>query len=269
MTMSNHPIKSRCRAAFTLVELLLVIAIIGVLASLALAVVAGAQDEARRSATVARLGQIRAMVLNRIEGYEFRRLPVRLKDFGVGTGQDGLLYLRRVTNRIIADMINVELPRKGSQMDQPAFPSKELRGWLNDPNNPNVVGVDVNALILDLESKRSMIVIQLEQIMKYLDSPSEGLAFVLSTTDVDGTTGVDALGSKAFIDIDVPPDGLMSVVDAWNEEIKFYFYLTDEHGNLYMNSDGPRDLSELVRDVNVEDIPIHNIVVEFETTNPL
>ena len=136
MANSNRQNNNRSRAAFTLVELLLVIAIIGVLASLALAVVAGAQDEARRSATVARLGQIRAMMLDRIEDYEFRRIPVRLKDFKVGQNGDRD-ELQRVTNRIIADMINVEMPREivgeGSNQTVGQFPSAKLVSWLARP----------------------------------------------------------------------------------------------------------------------------------------
>ncbi len=260
MSNLNQQFNNRRRAAFTLVELLLVVAIIGVLASLALAVVAGAQNEARRSATVARLGQIRAMMLDRIESYEFRRVPLDLQRFKVGDDGSGTLNrdeVRQVNNRIIADMINTEMPRAeagGLGSNLGIFPSNKLQNWLrnvlgnrtmDEPEYPPGTRCS-EALIKELgydngRGQESMILRQLRSLAlqksrNFLDTSSEGLWFVLLTTDVDGTSGVDALGSRAFADDD--GDGLMSVVDAWNDEIEFAFYVADENGNLYSDARG-------------------------------
>jgi prepilin-type N-terminal cleavage/methylation domain-containing protein len=297
MTNSKHSNGNRIRAAFTLVELLLVIAIIGVLASLALAVVAGAQNEARRSATVARLGQIRAMILNRIESYEYRRVPLSLQRFKVGDDGSGTLNrdeVRQVTNRIIADMINTEMPRAeagGLGTNLGLFPSNKFQSWLrnvlgnrmmDEPQYPPGT-LCSEALIKELgydggQGQESMILRQLRSLAlqknrNFMDTSSEGLWFVLLTTDVDGTSGVDALGSKAFIDDD--GDGLMSVVDAWNDEIEFAFYVTDESGRPYSDAAGRpielRDLIELnqLPDMTPVQIEVRNIAVDFKTNNPL
>ncbi|MEM7452964.1 MAG: type II secretion system protein [Planctomycetota bacterium] len=104
--MSTKPIKQE-RSGFTLVELLLVISVIAVLSSLALFVVRGARSDAQHAATRMRSSQAEAAVQQRMENYEFRRVPVRLNDYVAGSSR---IVLNLVRNRIIADMVHVEMP---------------------------------------------------------------------------------------------------------------------------------------------------------------
>lgn len=283
---------SRRRFGFTLVELLLVVAIIGVLASLALAVVSGAQDEARRSATVSRLSQIRALLLERIESYEFRRVPVALKRYQVGvTGPNDPFdreEVHRITNRILADMVNTEMPRTAPRKlvgSIGEFPSSNLRDYLTDVLQGRTMvvrGTTVSAageLISALGNQRSMILAQLDLLAgapnrNLLNSSSEGLWFAISTTEIDGTSGLDALGSGAFTNDD--GDTFYAVVDSWNDEIEFEFNVMDENGDLYMQGSNPYELSDLLRltedpndSTKALDIPLENIVINFKTANPL
>ena len=67
---------SRLRRAFTLIELLIVIAIIGVLTAMSLTLLAGASNDAKISATQSRMSQITAILQLQMEDYEVRRLPI-------------------------------------------------------------------------------------------------------------------------------------------------------------------------------------------------
>ena len=110
-------------AGFTLVELLLVIAIIAVLSGMALGVMAKAQDEAKSSATEARILMIENLFAILIEDYEVRRLPISIRELGRYADQnpiqvDGngnitnkLHQVRNLRRRIQQDIVNAENPR--------------------------------------------------------------------------------------------------------------------------------------------------------------
>ena len=104
------------RAGFTLVELLLVMAIIAVLASLSLAVVNDAQQDAHANATRSRITLANSILLQKLDSYSRRRAPINL---GVIFGGNRFLQ-REYRRRTIADIINVEMPRRFQNVAYPA-----------------------------------------------------------------------------------------------------------------------------------------------------
>lgn len=113
-------VNSRRRSAFTLIELLFVIAIIAVLTSLAYGVMAEAQDDARVSATKSRIAQIESILQIVMEDFEVRRLPVRnvellafIDQNRIVTGSDQVprgVQLKNLRRRIMLDLIKAEFP---------------------------------------------------------------------------------------------------------------------------------------------------------------
>jgi len=118
------------KRAFTLIELLIVIAIIGVLTAMSLTLLAGASNDAKISATQARISQITNILQLQMEDYEVRRFPISnrilmsyIEDTGgnpvnqIGTlpARLQLKYLRR---QLLMALIDSELPRPMGQ-----FPS--------------------------------------------------------------------------------------------------------------------------------------------------
>ena len=95
------------RTGFTLVELLLVMAIIAVLASLSLAVVNDAQQDAHANATRSRISTAHVILRQKLDSYSRRRPPFDLGGAGLTRRQQ-----REYRRRLIADIINVEMPRR-------------------------------------------------------------------------------------------------------------------------------------------------------------
>lgn len=114
---------TRRHSGFTLVELLFVISIIAVLASMMVGVMRGARTDANIAATKARTSLIERILLEEFENYEVRRLPIALNilqkyvedhpNGAVDSDGDDATYvqLKNLRRRIIADLINCEMPR--------------------------------------------------------------------------------------------------------------------------------------------------------------
>ena len=102
------------RTAFTLVELLLVVSIIAILASLAVGVMAQAQNDAAIAATRSRMTLIEKILEIELENYEVRRSPVSFAGIGglIGastlTPGNTLLHAKNLKRMIIADLIRAE-----------------------------------------------------------------------------------------------------------------------------------------------------------------
>ena len=76
------PHSALLHSAFTLVELLIVIAIIGVLTAMSLSLLGSASNDAKVSATQARMSQITSILQLQMEDYEVRRLPISNRVLG-------------------------------------------------------------------------------------------------------------------------------------------------------------------------------------------
>ena len=110
-------------SAFTLVELLIVIAIIGVLTAMSLSLLGAASNDAKVSATQARMSQITAILQLQMEDYEVRRLPVSnriLRRYvaanpimidGKPDPMNARLQLQYLRRQMLMALIDSELPR--------------------------------------------------------------------------------------------------------------------------------------------------------------
>ena len=111
------------KSAFTLVELLIVIAIIGVLTAMSLSLLGAASNDAKVSATQARMSQITAILQLQMEDYEVRRLPVSnriLRRYvaanpimidGKPDPMNARLQLQYLRRQVLMALIDSELPR--------------------------------------------------------------------------------------------------------------------------------------------------------------
>ena len=242
MYFSNQPDLIDRRRGFTLVELLIVIAIISVMSTMVLVVLRGAQDDARNSATKSQLNQVRLILNREVEELAFRKMPVDINSFfsGYGISLTPLEY-REIRKRLVADLINVEMPRfdaAGNPLSTATFPSVEYGQWLieNFDDQPNLGDTAGTDFANELATKAPANIYRLAALAPSLDDNSECLTAILLGIRINGTTGVEPLGNSSFVDLD--GDGLPSLVDAWGDPINFFVrYVSDED----LNGDGQPD----------------------------
>ena len=248
MFLSKNEIKSGFnRSGFTLPELLIVIAIISVLATLSVGVMRQAQVEARVSATRARISQIEALMQLRMEDYEVRRLPIsigELRNFVIANPLNPMpteavgdfVRVRNLRRRILAEIISAEIAQPPVAFSNPAggavgdFPSSRVPfdahpdysdgflNWLNDVY-PNPFGGQTLAQRLNQLSPSEVIRWRgFDAALDtngnpFFDNPGEYLYEILRRTDVEGQSGLEVLGNSAVGDFDA--DGIPEVVDAF------------------------------------------------------
>ena len=252
MNIRNDNLTDVRRSGFTLVELLIVIAIIAVLASMAIGVMASARNDANVAATQARMNVIEQIMLEQLEEYEVRRLPVPLAAIraAVGANPSAPVYVqtKNLKRRIIADLLNAEFPtpipdntaeggfaanndignfptnRAVNDVDLPADNQMGFLAWLNDkyPAAPGPLMINL------LSSKSPSRVLRWRKLKTdpsdpnsnadpFFNLPGEYLHAILSGIEYQGSTALDAIGNQAVADTD--GDGYLEVVDAWGEQM--------------------------------------------------
>lgn len=241
------------RSAFTLVEMLLVIAIIGVLSSLAVAVLQDAQDEARVAATKSRILKIESIMLTVMEDYEVRRLPIRNRVIAnyvtnsnthSATDNDFRLRVKNLSRRLRAMLISAEYPtaevnsttgeyqendsidpadgESGLLGDSDIAPVDTLglglphiRRWVTDNYGADVRNAIDGITTADIEYWRDVSTWPANQ--KPVE-PGEFLYLILQRLNVDGAPALELLGPSAIGDPD--NDSVPDIVDAFDESMQ-------------------------------------------------
>jgi prepilin-type N-terminal cleavage/methylation domain-containing protein len=231
--VTSKNFRMRRHRAFTLIELLLVIAVIAILASLSLVVINDANYQSQWNATQNRVNQIDRILKTRLEGYEVRRVPLNnLLDYidrsPNNDGRNAQHDVRVLKRRIIADIISAEMPQSLSDVINASnsFPSQPFIDWATgysdlqaSPNPPQGTG---NNIWMDLGPQVPAAALRFNvqnQQGQVPDDNSELLYIILETTQFNGIVGTAALGSRAFGDTD--GDGFPEVLDVWGNPITF------------------------------------------------
>ena len=250
--MKNSSLKNlasrHARGGFTLVELLLVIAIIAVLSTMAVGIIASSQNDARVAATRSRINIIDRIIQAELENYEFRRSPVPERVLIALTRQivedpanmwdtnRFIVHFRNLRRMINADLIRTEMPSgRGKVNSLGIFPSPELSAYLSSvgvPTGPTTGMISIG----DLERFRPAGVrrwanwtfastpqriqgVQNRDGEQRRSDSAELLYNLLGQIEFNGTAARDALGSSAFGDPD--GDGQLEVVDAFGDPVGF------------------------------------------------
>ena len=261
--MSSFPIIRNLRYhrdGFTLVELLLVMAIIAVLASLALAVIGDSQYNAQRNATQSRVNQISAVLEETMEEYAVLRPPIDdienyLDSNNDDVIRDGRSLARQIARRVMLDIINFEMPRGYESValnnnnggGDETFPSQQLVQWIENqeyivPDSNNDTLVQTLQTSVTFKSDRFRIPNAPESAYPHgnesnptspsavIRTSSEFLYAILEQTQSQGILAIESLSQRAFDDTD--DDGFLEVVDSWGNPIGFYFEMYDDNGSL-------------------------------------
>ena len=211
--ITKRSIRQPARSGFTLVELLLVVAIIAILSTLAVGMLRTAQLEARTSATEGRIALIQTILSTYIEDMEFRKLPFRDSDIRNWAGA-GATYgeAQALREKILVDYLNAEMPSLNSELGK--FPT------LNYPQG----NVAANLALPRYQTAliRQWVAMQNAPIgLDSVNRPLSGelLYKLLEMIKFEGESALEVLGNSAQGNVD--GDSFPEIVDSWGEPLQF------------------------------------------------
>lgn len=206
---------ARRRSAFTLVELLIVIAIIALLASAMLFSMHGALEEAKIDRTKSQVKRISEVIEERWEGYQTRTVPLKTSGMTPKVAAEWRLAG-------IRELMRMELPdRKEDLINIPAAASvggnQQTRVLAAAPSLWRSYRRKADALIKAKHGAAG------DWTTSHWDTrfeDAECLYLILSTLNDDGSSASFDLFTAADVG-DVDNDGMPEILDAWRNPIRF------------------------------------------------
>lgn len=215
------------RRGFTLVELLATIVIIGILAGMSLAALSTVQRAAKADATRATIAKINAIIMDKYESYQHRRLPFKPVSPGVfaDVPQVSGVYLTasEVAGRrldALRDLMRMELPDRWNDISDPPIsfawtqpPSGSAHQWTTAPAITQRWQARYTAAQNALIAKGKSASEADEILARYA---SAKLLYMIVMEDVENA---DLFRSDEIARL--TEDGLPVFIDAWGNPIKF------------------------------------------------
>ena len=197
------------RSAFTLVELLVTVAVIAILASLLLGALYSAQDSARAQKTRSTIAKLHTMMTQRWESYKTRRVPITVP---AGTRPADAALMRLTA---IRELMRLELPDRNSDIlvGQPAA-GLNLTRFTSIGSTGATVDVPWPSLNAAYRRKLGAPTPADTQFQA-----AECLFIILTTSIDDDTEGVERFGDSEIGDKD--GDGRREFKDAWGNPISW------------------------------------------------
>jgi prepilin-type N-terminal cleavage/methylation domain-containing protein len=195
------------RRGFTLVELMITMAIIVILSALVAVAMGGAQESARVSHTRAVIARLHTLIMDRYESYRSRRLPIQSTSV---SGNDSPLVAAMARCKAVRELMRMELPDRWTDID------------MNDP--PVVLKSPTTAYLAYQNAYKAALTQNAAAGQNTLDPTYQG-ADCLYWIVTMGLEENDVL--ENFSQSDIGPDpknsnsGLLCFLDSWGNPIQF------------------------------------------------
>ncbi len=192
------------RQGFTLVELLITVMIIGIMAAMVLFAMVGATEAAKKQNTEALIARIDAVLRNKWESYQTRRVPIDT------TGLAPAVAARRKLDAL-HDIMRMELPDRWSDVvDDPVMPAVSP---IARPSVSQAYKRRWDAAQIGMAGKPT-----LAQAQEY--QGAECLYLILQAAAQGEGDDVSVILRPDNI-ADIDQDGFPEIVDAWRTPIRF------------------------------------------------
>lgn len=199
-TMQHLIINKRpARSGFTLIELMIVIFIISILASLSAYVLAGAVTDAKIAKTKAQVTKLNGLLMERWESYETRQLQLNIPP---GTQPNVVAGVRLLALR---QLMRIEMPDRFSDITTNPNP--------NPPLNPAAPGP------APISSLQRYYQLRIAGFTNTTNESAECLYLIISSIEDEFGSAIDNFGTSDIGDTD--NDGYLEFVDGWGNPIGF------------------------------------------------
>lgn len=205
--MSHQRTYRRRRFAFTLVELLLVIAIIGVLSALGLSIMDSAERDALESRTQAGIERISGVLNRKLEDFRYRILPVRMPP-----GEEPVV-VRTLHTQAMAELLRAEFPFLLVQVNPANFPqnnSAPLNSLTPPLLPPNIMARYAQRVMGASDDNQDAELLYAILSLNF-DEFGQPLSAVLREREIGDTDG----------------DGVLEVLDAFGDPLEYRIGDTD------------------------------------------
>lgn len=219
----NRDVRLPVRRGFTIIELLIVIVIIGILATLTMQVVNGMLGNANKAATSATLNKIQGLLNDRVEN--FTRLDLKKfqsKAISKGARRERPAEVEILTRKLV---FKEEFPQNWQEFAD-RWPGK----W-------NEIAIRANSVLVGrgLSARYSTVTPGAtvtdpppvpEDNLEAAAESAEVLYYMLTEAPITGFASVEADEFSSTELADTDNDGLTELVDAWEQPIRFYRWPT-------------------------------------------
>jgi prepilin-type N-terminal cleavage/methylation domain-containing protein len=212
-----RPAPRALRPAFTLVELLVVITILAILASMMLFALAGAQENAKQARTQGTIAKLNTLIMQKYESYRTRRVPVDVTTLSASLGYTASLGNvkgpAKARLNALRELMSLEMPDDFRQIEDATSTQNP-----KPPVTPKFLGS-----LPALSRKYYTALKNARQQHSNWDSmkheQTAECLYMIVTRGLDDPDVLEQFSSGEIGDTD--GDGLPEFIDGWGHPIKF------------------------------------------------